>query len=71
MTSVAPRIAGNERSLQQRYYIPKKANFDEFSNLKIKEIQHNISSRPGEKSQLYLPKEIFFRYLNDKAALRC
>jgi hypothetical protein len=50
MTSVAPRIAGNERSLQQRYYIPKKANFDDFSNLKIKEIQHNISSRPGEKS---------------------
>jgi hypothetical protein len=26
-----------------RQYIPKKANFDDFSYLKIKEIQYNIS----------------------------
>jgi IS30 family transposase len=48
-----------------RQYIPKKANFDDFSDLKIKEIQYIINNRPREKLQFYSPKEIFFRYLHD------
>ncbi|MDR3366617.1 MAG: hypothetical protein LBO71_06590, partial [Prevotellaceae bacterium] len=54
-----------------RQYIPKKANFDDFSDRQIKEIQYKINSSPRKNLNFYSPKEIFFRYLHDKFALRC
>ncbi|MDR1544083.1 MAG: IS30 family transposase, partial [Prevotellaceae bacterium] len=45
-----------------RQYIPKKTNFNTLNYQQIKEIQHQINSRPRKKSGFYSPKEIF--YLN-------
>ncbi|MDR1542998.1 MAG: IS30 family transposase, partial [Prevotellaceae bacterium] len=45
-----------------RQYIPKKTNFDTLNYQQIKEIQHQINSRPRKKLGFYSPKEIF--YLN-------
>jgi IS30 family transposase len=54
-----------------RQYIPKKANFDDFSEKQIREIQYKINNRPRKKLNYYSPKEIFFLNLNPKVAFRC
>jgi IS30 family transposase len=43
-----------------RKYIPKKANFNNFSDWKIKEIQKKINRRPREKLNFDTPKRRFF-----------
>ncbi len=51
-----------------RQYIPKKSNFNEFSNNIIKQIQYRINERPRYKLNFYSPKEIFFLNLKRKVA---
>lgn len=43
-----------------RRYIPKKANFNDFSDRKIMEIQKKINRRPREKLNFDTPKYKFF-----------
>ncbi len=47
-----------------RKYIPKKANFNNFSDKKIMEIQKKLNRRPREKLNFESPKSIFFANLN-------
>ena len=54
-----------------RQYIPKGANFDDFSEQQIKETQYEINNRPREKLKFYSPKEIFFLHLHNQVAFRC
>jgi len=55
-----------------RQYIPKKSNFNEFNQQKIKEIQYKINNRPRKNLKFKSPKEIFFLNLqNQKVAFRC
>ena len=44
-----------------RQYIPKKSNFNEFNNLKIKQIQTKINARPREKLDFENPAKIFYK----------
>lgn len=46
-----------------RKYIPKKANFDEFSDRKIMDIQKKLNRRPREKLNFDAPKCRFFNYV--------
>ena len=43
-----------------RKYIPKKANFDDFSNKRIMNIQKKLNKRPREKINFYTPINRFF-----------
>ncbi len=43
-----------------RKYIPKKANFDDFSDKRISEIQKKINRRPREKLNFNTPLKCFF-----------
>lgn len=43
-----------------RKYIPKKANFDDFSDAHILRIQKKLNARPREKLNFKSPKERFF-----------
>ena len=43
-----------------RRYIPKKANFNDFSDRKIMEIQKKINRRPREKLDYKTPQECFY-----------
>ena len=43
-----------------RKYIPKKANFNNFSDRKIMEIQKKLNRRPREKLDFDTPKNRFF-----------
>ena len=45
-----------------RKYIPKKANFDDFSDSKIMKIQKKINRRPREKINFDSPKDRFFKH---------
>ncbi len=45
-----------------RKYIPKKANFDDFSDRKIMEIQKKLNRRPREKLDFDTPKNRFFKH---------
>ena len=47
-----------------RKYIPKKANFDLFSDKKIREIQKKLNRRPREKLKFDSPKLRFFEHFN-------
>ena len=47
-----------------RKYIPKKANFDDFSNLKISSIQKKLNRRPREKLNFKSPLICFFSNLS-------
>jgi hypothetical protein len=40
-------------------YQTKQTNFDTLNYQQIKEIEHQINSRPRKKSGFYSPKEIF------------
>ena len=47
-----------------RKYIPKKANFNNFSDRKIMEIQKKLNRRPREKLDFATPKNRFFSNFN-------
>lgn len=47
-----------------RRYIPKKANFNDFSEKKIKQIQYKLNRRPREKLKFQTPLVCFFKNLN-------
>lgn len=47
-----------------RKYIPKKANFDDFSDKKIMKIQKKLNSRPREKLNFDSPKNRFFAHFS-------
>jgi len=51
-----------------RQYIPKKAIFDNFNDLDINEIQYKINRRPRKKLNYENPKNIFFKFVNNKVA---
>ena len=44
-----------------RKYIPKKSNFDNFSNHRIMQIQKKLNARPREKLNFDTPKNCFFK----------
>lgn len=44
-----------------RRYIPKHANFDDFTDKQIMDIQKKINRRPREKLKFDTPKNAFFR----------
>ena len=44
-----------------RQYIPKQANFDDFTDKKIASIQKKINSRPRQKLRFEIPKAEFFK----------
>ena len=46
-----------------RKYIPKSANFNDFSNARIKKIQYKLNNRPREKLNFETPKHCFFKNL--------
>lgn len=46
-----------------RQYIPKSANFDEFTDKRIMMIQKKINRRPREKLQFKTPKQEFYRII--------
>ncbi len=46
-----------------RKYIPKKANFENFTNRRIMEIQKKINRRPREKLKFESPKKRFFEMI--------
>lgn len=55
-----------------RQYIPKKSNFNDYTEQQIKEIQYTINSRPRKKLNYYTPKEKFFLFLqNNRVAFAC
>ena len=54
-----------------RQYIPKGANFDNFTEQQIRQIQYKINNRPRKNLNFYSPKEILFRYLHNQVAFRC
>lgn len=45
-----------------RKYIPKKANFDDFTDSRILKIQKKINRRPREKINFDSPKDRFFKH---------
>ena len=45
-----------------RKYIPKMANFGDFSDSKIMKIQKKINRRPREKINFDSPKDRFFKH---------
>ena len=45
-----------------RKYIPKKSNFDDFSDAKIRLIQKKLNARPREKLFFDSPKNCFFNH---------
>ena len=45
-----------------RKYIPKKSNFDDFSDSKIMRIQKKLNARPREKLNFDSPKNCFFKH---------
>ncbi len=50
-----------------RQYIPKGADFDDFSDQKIMEIQKKINRRPREKLNFRSPKDVFFDFITNFA----
>ena len=47
-----------------RQYIPKKSDFNNFSNRQLLDIQKKLNRRPREKLNFDSPKNVFFNYLN-------
>ena len=47
-----------------RKYIPKKANFEDFSSRQVANIQKKINRRPREKLNFETPKSRFFRFFD-------
>jgi len=51
-----------------RQYILKKVNFDEYSNAQIAEYQYRINKRPRKKLKFNNPKNIFYKFVEQKVA---
>jgi IS30 family transposase len=51
-----------------RQYIPKKSIFNQYNNNQIKEIQHKINRRPRKNLNYENPKNLFYRFVNQKVA---
>lgn len=51
-----------------RQYIPKKSIFDTYNDQKIKEIQHKINRRPRKNLNYDNPKNLFYKFVNQKVA---
>lgn len=47
-----------------RQYIPKQADFNHYTAIKIKKIQHKINRRPREKLNFSAPKNEFFNFIS-------
>ncbi len=43
-----------------RKYIPKKANFEDYSDRKIRTIQKNLNTRPRQKLNFNTPLFVFY-----------
>lgn len=51
-----------------RQYIPKKSIFEHYDDLEIKEIQHKINRRPRKNINYENPKNLFYKFVNQKVA---
>ena len=51
-----------------RQYIPKKSIFNHYNNNQIKEIQHKINRRPRKNLNYKNPKNLFYKFVNQKVA---
>ena len=51
-----------------RQYIPKKSNFDNYSEQKIREIQYKINKRPRKNLNYDNPKNLFYKFVNSNVA---
>ena len=51
-----------------RQYIPKKSIFEDYDNQQIKEIQYKINRRPRKNLNYENPKNIFYKFVNQKVA---
>ena len=47
-----------------RQYIPKSANFNDYTEKRIKGIQHKLNSRPRQKLNFSTPKVEFYKRIN-------
>lgn len=47
-----------------RKYIPKKADFDDFSDAYIRKVQYKLNERPREKLNFQTPKHCFFDFFS-------
>ena len=55
-------------NLLVRQYIPKKSILEDYDNQKIKEIQYKINRRPRKNLNYETPKNIFYKFVNQKVA---
>ena len=51
-----------------RQYIPKKSIFEHYNDQKIKKIQHKINRRPRKNLNYENPKNLFYKFVNQKVA---
>jgi len=51
-----------------RQYIPKKSTFTLYNDHEIKEIQHKINRRPRKNLNYDNPKNLFYKFINQKVA---
>lgn len=51
-----------------RQYIPKKSKFEDYNEQQIKEIQHKINRRPRKNINFENPKNLFYKFVNNKVA---
>ncbi len=51
-----------------RQYIPKKSIFSAYNNQEIKLIQHKINRRPRKNLNYDKPKNLFYKFVNQKVA---
>ena len=51
-----------------RQYIPKKSIFEHYNDQEIKEIQHKINRRPRKNLKYENPKNLFYKFVNQKVA---
>lgn len=51
-----------------RQYIPKKSIFNQYNDNQIREIQYKINRRPRKKLNYESPKNIFYKFVNEKVA---
>jgi len=51
-----------------RQYIPKKSVFNQYDDKQIKQIQYKINRRPRKKLNYETPKNLFFKFVNQKVA---
>jgi hypothetical protein len=60
------RVMCMENHEPVRAHIPEKRSFDPMNSRQIKEIRNKSNNRSGEIWRFYVPKEKFFRYLQNK-----